>query len=338
MSEDAVRHVREVRTVRALGRPVAPDELLIIAGPCIIEGEQMLLDIAGELRSVAERLGVRLVVKGSYRKANRSALGSFAGLGDEAGLRALRRVRDELDLPVLTDVHETSEVAAAAEACTVLQVPAFLSRQTALIQAAARACPVVNIKKGQFLAPDDCGRILEKARAVAPDGEVWLTERGTSFGYHDLVVDMRGFAVLRRLPAAVIFDTTHALQHPGTGGDRRFARTLARAAIAAGADGLFVETHPDPSLALSDAATQLPLRGIGVFLEEMVEWKRLQARWIEQPDTVAAGDWGDPGAIPGMRTDDARGPAGGDTQRHQEPTTPEGTSKSRKAPRPEDRS
>ena len=282
------------RGVRALGRPLVPGELLVIAGPCIIEGEAMLLDIAGELRSVTERLGARLVVKGSYRKANRSALGSFAGLGDDAGLRALRRVRDELGLPVLTDVHETSEVAAAAEACTVLQVPAFLSRQTALIQAAARACPVVNIKKGQFLAPDDCGRILDKARAAAPDVEIWLTERGTSFGYHDLVVDMRGFAVLRRLPATVIFDTTHALQHPGTGGDRRFARTLARAAIAAGADGLFLETHPDPSHALSDAATQLPLRGLGAFLEEMVEWKLLQARWIERPDTVAAGEWGDP--------------------------------------------
>ena len=295
MSEDMARPAREVR---ALGRPLAPDELLVIAGPCIIEGEQMLLDIAGELYRVAERLGVRLVVKGSYRKANRSALGSFAGPGDEAGLRALRRVRDELGLPVLTDVHETSEVAAAAEVCTVLQVPAFLSRQTALIQAAVRACPVVNIKKGQFLAPDECGRILDKARAAAPDGEIWLTERGTSFGYHDLVVDMRGFAVLRRLPATVIFDTTHALQHPGTGGDRRFARTLARAAIAAGADGLFLETHPDPKRALSDADTQLPLRGIGAFLDEMVEWKRLQARWIERPDTVAAGDWGDPGAIP----------------------------------------
>jgi 2-dehydro-3-deoxyphosphooctonate aldolase (KDO 8-P synthase) len=324
---------RPARDVRALGRPLAPDELLVIAGPCIIEGEQMLLDIAGELRSVAERLGVRLVVKGSYRKANRSALGSFAGPGDEAGLRALRRVRDELGLPVLTDVHETSEVAAAAEACTVLQVPAFLSRQTALIQAAVRACPVVNIKKGQFLAPDECGRILDKARAAAPDGEVWLTERGTSFGYHDLVVDMRGFAVLRRLPATVIFDTTHALQHPGTGGDRRFARTLARAAIAAGADGLFLETHPDPRHALSDAATQLPLRGIGAFLEEMVEWKRLQARWIERPDTVAAGEWGDPGAIPGARASETPGFADGDTRRHQDMAKPDDGSRRREAPR-----
>jgi 2-dehydro-3-deoxyphosphooctonate aldolase (KDO 8-P synthase) len=319
--------------MRVLGRPLAPDELLVIAGPCIIEGEQMLLDIAGELRSVAERLGVRLVVKGSYRKANRSAVGSFAGPGDEAGLRALRRVRDELGLPVLTDVHETSEVAAAAEVCTVLQVPAFLSRQTALIQAAVRACPVVNIKKGQFLAPDECGRILDKARAAAPDGEVWLTERGTSFGYHDLVVDMRGFAVLRRLPATVIFDATHALQHPGIGGDRRFARTLARAAIAAGADGLFVETHPDPKRALSDADTQLPLLGIGAFLEEMVEWKRLQARWIERPDTVAAGDWGDPGAIPGARAHETPGSADGDTRRHQDMAKRDDGTRHRDAPR-----
>jgi 2-dehydro-3-deoxyphosphooctonate aldolase (KDO 8-P synthase) len=144
----------------------------------------------------------------------------------------------------------------------------------------------VNIKKGQFLAPDDCGRILAKARAAAPGVEVWLTERGTSFGYHDLVVDMRGLAVLRGLRATVVFDVTHALQHPGSGGDRRFARTLARAAIAAGADGLFLETHPDPLRALSDAATQLPLSGVSSFLEEMVEWKRLQARWIDRPDPV----------------------------------------------------
>lgn len=298
-----------VRDARVLGRALDPGELLVIAGPCVIEGEAMFLDIAGELRRVGERLGVRLVIKGSYRKANRSSLDSFTGPGDEVGLRALRRVRDELGLPVLTDIHETAEVAAAAEICAVLQVPAFLSRQTALVQAAARACPVVNIKKGQFLAPDDCGRILEKARAAAPGVETWLTERGTSFGYHDLVVDMRGFAVLRRLPATVIFDATHALQHPGTGGDRRFARTLARSAIAAGADGLFVETHPDPSRALSDPTTQLPLRGIGVFLEEMVEWKRLQARWIDRPDSVASGEWGAPGAAGAPVSDDVSRPS-----------------------------
>jgi 2-dehydro-3-deoxyphosphooctonate aldolase (KDO 8-P synthase) len=283
------------REAPVLGRPLGPGELLVIAGPCIIEGEAMFLDIAGELQRVAGRLGVRLVVKGSYRKANRSSVGAFTGPGDDAGLRALRRVRDELALPVLTDVHETAEVAAAAEVCAVLQVPAFLSRQTALVQAAARACPVINVKKGQFLAPDDCGRILEKAREAAPGVEVWLTERGTTFGYHDLVVDMRGFAVLRRLPATVIFDATHALQHPGTGGDRRFARTLARAALAAGADGLFLETHPDPARALSDPTTQLPLHGVDAFLEEMVEWKRLQARWIDRPDSVARDEWGEAG-------------------------------------------
>ncbi len=290
MSDDPARALRR-REARVLGRGLAPDELLVVAGPCIIEGEGMLLEVAGALREAASRLGVRLVFKASYRKANRSALGSFSGLGDAAGLAALRRVRDELGLPVLTDVHETTEVAAAAEVCAALQIPAFLSRQTALIQAAARAGPVVNIKKGQFLAPDDCGRILDKVRAVAPDREVWLTERGTSFGYHDLVVDMRGLALLRRLPATVVFDATHSLQHPGTGGDRRFARTLARAAIAAGADGLFLETHPDPPRALSDASTQLPLAGVPAFLEEMSECKRLQARWIDRPDPVAQGAW-----------------------------------------------
>jgi 2-dehydro-3-deoxyphosphooctonate aldolase (KDO 8-P synthase) len=209
-------------------------------------------------------------------------------------------------------------------------VPAFLSRQTALVQAAARACPVINVKKGQFLAPDDCGRIIEKACAAAPGVEVWLTERGTSFGYHDLVVDMRGFAVLRRLSATVLFDATHALQHPGTGGDRRFARTLARAAIAAGADGLFLETHPDPSCALSDAATQLPLRGVGAFLEEMVEWKRLQARWIDRPDPVAAAEWGDPGPSHAPEQVDGSEPTGG------EGPPRAGTSSSQPASRPGD--
>lgn len=281
------------RDVRVLGRVLAPEELFVIAGPCVIEGEEMALEIAAEVKRAAERTGVRFLFKASYRKDNRSAVESFTGIGDDAGLAALRRVRDELGVPVLTDVHAVDEVATAAESCAVLQVPAFLSRQTRLLQAAARSGRTVNVKKGQFLAPDDLPRVVEKVRAARPECELWLTERGASFGYHNLVVDMRVFPVLRALPGvAVIYDVTHSLQHPGVGGDRRFARPLARAAIAAGADGLFLETHPDPARALSDATTQLPLAEVGAFLEEMVEWKRLQARFVDAGAGAAGDDGG----------------------------------------------
>jgi len=277
------------RRVRFLGEPLGPGELFVVAGPCVIEGEAMLLDVARSLRETAARLGLRLVFKASYAKANRSAVDSFSGIGDRAGLAALRRVREETGLPVLTDVHETSEAAAAAEACDVLQIPAFLSRQTRLLQAAAGTGRPVNVKKGQFLAPGDMARAVEKIRAARPGAEIWLTERGTTFGYHDLVVDMRSFPLLRAIPGvAVVYDVTHSLQHPGVGGDRRFARPLARAALAAGADGLFLETHPDPPRALSDPTTQLPLAEVGDFLAEMLEWKRLQARWVDSPGGAPA--------------------------------------------------
>jgi 2-dehydro-3-deoxyphosphooctonate aldolase (KDO 8-P synthase) len=200
-------------------------------------------------------------------------------------------VRREIGLPVLTDVHGVEEVAPAAAACDCLQIPAFLSRQTRLLQAAARSGRPVNVKKGQFLAPDDLARVVEKVQDAAPGAEIWLTERGTTFGYHNLVVDMRSFPVMRRLPAAVVYDATHSLQHPGSGGDRAFALPLARAALAAGADGLFLETHPNPPEALSDPTTQLPLSGIPAFLEEMVEWKRQAARWLDREDpTVVEGE------------------------------------------------
>lgn len=294
------------RSVRVLGRPLGAEELLVIAGPCVLEGAGMALEIAGRLREIAGRLGLRYIFKASYRKANRSAVDSFTGLGDAEGLEILRRVREEAGVPVLTDIHEVGEVAAAADACDILQVPAFLSRQTALLQAAARSGRAVNVKKGQFLAPDDCPRVVEKIRAARGEAEILLTERGTTFGYHNLVVDMRVFPVLRRIPGvAVIHDATHCLQHPGTGGDRRFARPLARAALAAGADGLFLETHPEPSRALSDATTQLPLAEIEDFLAEMVEWKRVQARWI--PASDAAFD-----AASATGADSGEGARGGD--------------------------
>jgi 2-dehydro-3-deoxyphosphooctonate aldolase (KDO 8-P synthase) len=246
----------------------------------------MAFQVAEELQRVTQRLGVRLIFKASYRKDNRSAIGSFTGLGDAEGLDLLREIRDGLGLRVLTDIHGPDEVAPAAEVCACLQIPAFLCRQTRLIQAAARAGGAINVKKGQFMAPDDMERVVEKIQAVAPEKEIWLTERGATFGYHNLVVDMRVFPVLRPLPVSVVFDVTHSLQHPGVGGDRAHALTLARAALAAGADGLFFETHPDPPRALSDSTTQIPLTAVGLFLEEMVEWKRLQARWIERPNAI----------------------------------------------------
>jgi 2-dehydro-3-deoxyphosphooctonate aldolase (KDO 8-P synthase) len=265
------------RIAAFMGSRLAPGRLFVIAGPCVIESEAMTMDVASELKGICARLGVDLVFKSSYRKDNRSALGSFTGPDLEEGLRILARVRSDLGLHVLTDVHCRNEVAPAASAVTVLQIPAFLSRQTRLLQEAARASRIVNVKKGQFLAPDDMGRVLEKLREARPDGEFWVTERGTTFGYHDLVVDMRGFAIMAEMAATVVFDVTHSLQHPGRGGDRRFARPLARAALAAGADGLFVETHPDPDRALSDSTTQLPLASIPAFLEEMMECKASRA-------------------------------------------------------------
>jgi len=273
----------------ALGEALEPGRLLLIAGPCIIENESMALTIGASLAETARRHGARLVFKASYRKANRSGVSSFTGPGDAEGLRALERVRRETGLPTLTDVHEVAEVEAAAAVCDCLQIPAFLSRQTALLQAAAGTGRPVNVKKGQFLAPGDMARAVEKIRAARPGAEIWLTERGTTFGYHDLVVDMRSFPLLRAIPGvAVVYDVTHSLQHPGVGGDRRFARPLARAALAAGADGLFLETHPDPPRALSDPTTQLPLAEVGDFLAEMLEWKRLQARWVDSPGGAPA--------------------------------------------------
>jgi 2-dehydro-3-deoxyphosphooctonate aldolase (KDO 8-P synthase) len=232
----------------------------VIAGPCVIENEDLVVEMAHALASMAERLGLPLVFKSSFDKANRSSLNSFRGPGLEEGLRVLRLVKQETGLPVITDVHEPHQCAPAAEVCDVLQIPAFLCRQTDLVVAAARTGRAVNIKKGQFMAPDDMLKVVEKARA-AGDGGVTVTERGVSFGYHNLVVDMRSFAMLHEDGIPVIYDITHSLQLPGggaeSGGLRRYAEPLARAAIAAGADGVFLEIHPDPEHALSDSAVQL---------------------------------------------------------------------------------
>ncbi|MBD3162506.1 MAG: 3-deoxy-8-phosphooctulonate synthase [Candidatus Eisenbacteria bacterium] len=265
---------------RFLGRDLPQDRLFVVAGPCVIESEALALETAERLQETCARLGIALVYKSSYRKANRSDVESYTGPGPEEGLRILSRVREASGLPILTDVHETGEVARAAAVADVLQIPAFLCRQTALLQEAAARARAVNVKKGQFLAPEDMERALEKLRAVRSDGEFWTTERGTSFGYRDLVVDMRGIETMRRFSGTVVFDVTHSLQHPGAGGERRFARPLARAALAAGADGLFLETHPDPDRARSDPKTQLPLAEVPDLLEEMRDWKRLAAEQV----------------------------------------------------------
>lgn len=257
------------------GRDREPEDLFIIAGPCVIESEQMSLDVAGRMQAICAAAGVGYVFKSSYRKENRTSPASFTGGSMEEGLRILERVRREVGVPVLTDVHAESEAIAAATRVDVLQIPAFLCRQTPLLLAAGRTGAVVNVKKGQFLAPEDARHAIAKIRSARSETEVWVTERGTTFGYRDLVVDMRSLAILRAMECTAVFDVTHSLQHPGTGGDRRFARTLARAALAAGADGLFLETHPDPDRALSDAMTQLPLGDMADFVEEMAAWKRL---------------------------------------------------------------
>ena len=243
--------------------------LPVIAGPCVIESEDLVVEMAHVLAGMAERLGVALVFKSSFDKANRSSLQSFRGPGLAEGLRVLRIVKQETGLPVITDVHEPDQCASAAEVCDVLQIPAFLCRQTDLVVAAAQTGKAVNVKKGQFMAPDDMLKIVDKARA-AGNSKVTVTERGASFGYHNLVVDMRSFAMLHEDGIPVIYDVTHSLQLPGggaeSGGARRYAEPLARAAIAAGADGVFLEVHPDPEHARSDAAVQLdPERAEGLL-------------------------------------------------------------------------
>jgi len=244
----------------------AAGALPVIAGPCVVESEELVLAAARTLAAMASRLALPLVFKSSFDKANRSALGSFRGPGLVRGLAALAAVKAATGLPVLTDVHEPGQCEPAAAVCDVLQIPAFLCRQTDLVLAAAATGRAVNIKKGQFMAPGDMRKLVDKARAGG-NRRVTVTERGSSFGYHDLVVDMRSFAQLHDDGIAVIYDVTHSLQRPGggpgnpesaeSGGERRYALPLALAAVAAGADGLFLEVHPDPPRALSDRAVQL---------------------------------------------------------------------------------
>ncbi len=248
--------------------------LALIAGPCVIETEALCLRVASALQRTCAGLGLPYVFKASFDKANRTAAKSYRGPGLDAGLRVLARVRAELAVPVLTDVHSEEQARVAAEVADILQIPAFLCRQTDLVQAAARTGRIVNVKKGQFMAPEDMMPVVAKARAAGNE-RLLLTERGSSFGYHNLVVDMRAIPLMKRTGCPVFFDATHSVQLPGAGGDcsggqREFAPVLASAALAAGADGLFVETHPRPERALSDGPNMIPLEAMPDFLTRAV--------------------------------------------------------------------
>jgi 2-dehydro-3-deoxyphosphooctonate aldolase (KDO 8-P synthase) len=237
--------------------------LALIAGPCVIENEQLCLQVASSLKKVCARLGIFYVFKASFDKANRTSARSFRGPGLEPGLAILARVRAKVAVPVLTDVHTEMQAVQAAEVADILQIPAFLCRQTDLIVSAVRTGRIVNLKKGQFLSPIEMGQVVAKAKAAGAR-KILVTERGTTFGYNNLVADMRAIPILQNSGVPVIFDATHSVQLPGAGGDRssgqrEFAPVLARAAIAAGADGIFVETHPDPDRALSDGPNMIPL-------------------------------------------------------------------------------
>jgi 2-dehydro-3-deoxyphosphooctonate aldolase (KDO 8-P synthase) len=257
-------------------------ELFLIAGPCVIESESHALMMAREISRIAKRLGITYIFKASYDKANRSSNRSFRGFGIEEGLRILEKVKGELGVPVITDVHESSQVPAVAEVADVLQIPAFLCRQTDLLQAAAMSGRTVNVKKGQFLAPWEVGNIIEKIES-AGNREIMITERGSSFGYNNLVVDFRAFPIMREFGYPVIFDVTHSLQLPGglgdaTDGQAQYIDHLARAGVACGIDGLFMEVHDNPPMALSDAATQFALDDLETLLITLLKIHQLVER------------------------------------------------------------
>jgi 2-dehydro-3-deoxyphosphooctonate aldolase (KDO 8-P synthase) len=257
----------------------------LIAGPCVVESEQLQIDTAGHLKEITSALGIPFIFKSSYDKANRSSGTSFRGPGMERGLQILAKVKKELAVPVITDVHTEAEVPAVAKVVDVLQTPAFLCRQTDFISAVAQSGKPVNIKKGQFLAPHDMKNVMDKARAAArekglPEDNFMACERGASFGYNNLVSDMRSLAIMRETGAPVVFDATHSVQLPGgqgtsSGGQREMVPVLARAAVAVGVAGLFMETHPDPAKALSDGPNAVPLKHMRALLETLVELDRI---------------------------------------------------------------
>ena len=272
--------------MRLCGFDIGLDQpFFLIAGPCVIESEQLQMDTAGKLKEITAALGIPFIFKSSYDKANRSSGTSFRGPGMARGLEILAKVKRELGVPVLTDVHSEADIAAVAAVVDVLQTPAFLCRQTDFIHAVAQSGKPVNIKKGQFLAPGDMKNVIDKARAAARDkgldeDRFMACERGASFGYNNLVSDMRSLAIMRETRAPVVFDATHSVQLPGgngtsSGGQREMVPVLARAAVAVGIAGLFMETHPDPAKALSDGPNAVPLKHMRALLETLLELDRV---------------------------------------------------------------
>jgi 2-dehydro-3-deoxyphosphooctonate aldolase (KDO 8-P synthase) len=257
--------------------------LVLIAGPCVIENEEVTFTVAKKLKEVCDHLGISLIFKSSYDKANRTSLSSFRGPGIVKGLKILSDVKKKFSIPVISDIHSVDEVKPASEVLDVLQIPAFLSRQTDLILFASRTGKPINVKKGQFLAPWDVKNIIEKFTSTG-NQNLLITERGTSFGYNNLIVDFRGFPLVRSFGYPVLFDVTHSLQLPSgqgssSGGQREFALPLARAAVAAGVDGLFIEVHPDPARAFSDASTMVPLHEIEELLQQTKTIHDMMRRW-----------------------------------------------------------
>ena len=255
-------------------RILRPDRFFLMAGPCVIEDEDSPLFIAESLKNICQKLHIPLVFKGSYRKANRSRLDSFTGIGDKKALKVLQKVRQELEIPVVTDIHASEEAEMAAEYVDILQIPAFLCRQTDLLVAAAKTGKTVNIKKGQFLSGEAMGFAVEKVRQSGND-KVMLTERGSMFGYQDLVVDFRNIAIMQKFGVPVILDVTHSLQQPNqsngiTGGQPEMIGLIAKAGIAAGVDGLFMEVHPEPLKAKSDGANMLRLDLVEPLLNQLI--------------------------------------------------------------------
>ena len=263
--------------MKIAGEPVGADHpFFLISGPCVIESEQFAMDTAGEINTVCRNLSIPLVYKSSYDKANRTSIKSFRGLGMDSGLEILQKVRRDLDIPVLTDVHSPQEASTAAEYVDVIQTPAFLCRQTDLITAAAETGKIVNIKKAQFLAPHEMRHVVDKARSAGGTDRVLVCERGSSYGWNNLVVDMRSLTIMRETGCPVVFDATHSVQLPGgkdgaSGGQREFVPSLSRAAVGCGVSGLFIETHPNPDEAPSDGPNSWPLGLLASLLESLKE-------------------------------------------------------------------
>ena len=285
------------------------NRFFLIAGPCAIEGRDMALRIAEQIATITDKLGIPYIFKGSYRKANRTKANSFTGIGDELALSILREVGDTFDIPTVTDIHESDEAAMAAPYVDVLQIPAFLCRQTELIEAAARTGRAVNVKKGQFLSGESMGFAVEKVKTANPHAIVFLTDRGNSFGYGDLVVDYRNLPAMQAHGVPVVMDCTHSLQQPNqasgvTGGKPALIETIAKAAIAVGADGLFIETHMNPAEAKSDGANMLPLDQLEALLERLV---RVRKAFCSSLTGLHPKLWPAPPKVSGVRPTNFRG-------------------------------